>query len=369
MSPPDVIGFASTALPGRVAIRAGERAWTYRELAARARRLARRLRDRGLAPGDRVAILSHNDIAHFDLLIAAPIAGVIAVPLNTRLSLAELSVLIANVQPALLLVDPAHEAVGLALGLATIRLSDYEAWLADAPTDRLPPITPARTADDTHLILLTGGSTGTPKGACLPYRQTLGNADDSAKVWSLRPDDVAIQSTPCFHAAANVLSLPLLRVGGTVLLMSHFDPAEYLRLAVAHRASMLFMVPTMFAALADTPGFASADLSAVRMALSGGAPCPPSLPRRPIRQRRLWLWRVHGRVRERYPCPRSRRTGSKRARPRRRRQAGSRCHRSWDPTRRPARSCARHHRCRTALCHRRHQRSGDDGPRSRTAPS
>ena len=88
---------------------------------------------------------------------------------------------------------------------------------------------------------------------------------------------MAIQSTPCFHAAANALSLPLLRAGGTVVLMPRFDPAEYLRLAVAHRASFLFMVPTMFTALADEPGFAAADLSAVRQALSGGAPCPPTL--------------------------------------------------------------------------------------------
>ncbi|WP_293370534.1 AMP-binding protein [Nevskia sp.] len=288
MSPPDVIGFARLALPDRVAIRAGDRAWTYRQLESRARRLARRLRDRGLAPGDRVAILSHNDIAHFDLLIAAPIAGIVVVPLNTRLSQAELAAQVALVQPALLLVDPAHEALGialgLALGLATIRLSDHERWLADAPTDRLQPIAAPRHADDLHLILFTGGSTGQPKAACLPYRQTLGNADDSARHWRLRADDVAIQSTPCFHAAANVLSLPLLRIGGTVLLMKQFEPAEYLRQAVAHRASILFMVPTMFAAVADAPGFADADLSAVRLALSGGAPCPPSV-RDPYRAR------------------------------------------------------------------------------------
>lgn len=277
MPPPDVIGFARLALPARIAIRAGDRSWTYRALAARARQLARLLRSRGLQPGDRVAILAANDIAHFDLLIAAPMAGVIAVPLNTRIGAVELSEQVAQVQPALLIVDPAHEAAGLALGLSLLRLPDYESLLASVPSDPLPPVHPPLGDDDIHLILFTGGSTGRPKGACLPYRQTLGNADDSARVWGLRPDDAAIQSTPCFHAAANVLSLPLLRVGGLVVLMQRFEPAEYLRLAVAHRATFLFMVPTMFAALADEAGFADADLSAVRQALSGGAPCPPSL--------------------------------------------------------------------------------------------
>ncbi|MCX7059921.1 MAG: AMP-binding protein [Gammaproteobacteria bacterium] len=283
MSPPDVIGFARLALPEHVALRAGDRAWTYRELAFRARRLALRLHESGIRRGDRVAILSQNDVAHFDLLIAAPIAGVIAVPLNTRLPAAELALQVAQVAPALLIVDAACEANAAVLGVPMVRLADYERWLAE-PTAAALPAAPPPDPDDIHMILFTGGSTGTAKGACLPYRQTLGNADDTAQVWALRPGDVAIQATPCFHAAANVVSLPLLRVGGTVVLMARFEPAEYLRQTLRHRATILFMVPTMFAALADEPGFATADLSAVRMALSGGAPCPPALCERYLRR-------------------------------------------------------------------------------------
>ncbi|MBA4284145.1 MAG: acyl--CoA ligase [Xanthomonadaceae bacterium] len=284
MSRPDVIGFARLALPGRVALRAGDRAWTYRDLAIRSRRLAQRLREHGVRRGDRVAILGQNDVAHFDLLIAAPIAGIIAVPLNIRLGAPELAAQMAQVTPALLLVDAASAAAGAALGVPVIHLADYEHWLAETPAAAAPVPEPAPGMDDIHMILFTGGSTGAAKGACLPYRQTLGNADDSAEAWALRPGDVVIQATPCFHAAANVLSLPLLRVGGTVVLMPRFEPAEYLRQAVAHRATILFMVPTMFVALADEPGFATADLSAVRMALSGGAPCPQTLCDRYLRR-------------------------------------------------------------------------------------
>ncbi|MCX7072652.1 MAG: AMP-binding protein [Gammaproteobacteria bacterium] len=284
MSRPDVIGFARLALPGHAAIRAGDQVWTYRDLAFRARRLAWRLHARGIGGGDRVAILSQNHIAHFDLLIAAPMAQVIAVPLNIRLGPAELAAQVAQVTPKLLLVDAGSEAVAATLGLPTLRLADYERWLADVPAAAQPPAGDAPGLDGIHMILFTGGSTGAPKGACLPYRQTLGNADDSAEAWALRPGDVVIQATPCFHAAANVLSLPLLRVGGTVVLAPRFDPADYLRQAVAHRATILFMVPTMFAALADDPGFAGADLSSVRMALSGGAPCPQTLCDRYLRR-------------------------------------------------------------------------------------
>lgn len=275
MLPPDVIGFASVALPERVALHADGTSHTYRELGARARRLARRLRDAGLVPGDRVAILAANCITHYDLLIAAPLAGVIVVPLNTRLPAAELRPLVALVRPALLFADSASETTAGALSLPTVRLAQYERWLAEASANRLRPA--AGSEDDLHLILFTGGSTGTPKGACLPYRQTLGNADDSARVWQLKPDDIAIQATPCFHAGAHALSLPLLRTGGAVVVASRFEPGDYLALASAHRVTRLFMVPTMYGALAEHPSFDATDLGTVREALSGGAPCPVRL--------------------------------------------------------------------------------------------
>jgi len=275
MLPPDVIGFASVALPERIAVRTGDAAHSYRELGARARRLARRLRDAGLAPGDRVAILAANCITHYDLLIAAPLAGVIVVPLNTRLPAAELRPLVDQVRPGLLFVDAASDLLGSSLSLPTIRLANYERWLAEASATKLTPV--ARSEQDLHLILFTGGSTGTPKGACLPYRQTLGNADDSARIWGLKPDDIAIQATPCFHAGAHALSLPLLRAGGTVVVASRFDPSDYLRLAGEHRVTRLFMVPTMYGQLAEDPAFDATDLRPVREALTGGAPCPVRL--------------------------------------------------------------------------------------------
>lgn len=275
----DVLGPALALDPERIALWAGTRAFRYRDLDRRARQLAARLIGRGIRPGERVAILAANHLAHVDLLCAAPLCGVIAVPLNTRLSAGELGQLAATIAPALLLVDAEQEATGLALGMACLRLSDYEAWLAGAG-DGLLETTYRAQPDDLHLLLGTGGTTGLPKAACLPYRQTLGNADDTVAVWGLRADDVAIQATPCFHAGAQVLSLPLLRCGGTVLLMPRFEPAAYLQLAARHRPTLMFMVPTMYASLAADPAFADSDLSAVRFAITGGAPCPVSLHER-----------------------------------------------------------------------------------------
>ncbi len=272
----DLLGPALAAGADRIALIDRGRRYRYRDLDRRARQLAIRLQQRGLVPGDRVALLAANDIAYLDLLCAAPLTGIIVVPLNGRLGLDELRHAVALVRPALLLVDAEQQARGLALRLPTIRLGDYPAWLAVAGDDP-QPARHRRGDDDLHLLLFTGGTTGTPKAVGLPYRQTLGNADDTVGAWDLKPDDRAIQCTPMFHAGAQVLSLPLLRVGGTVVLMPRFDPARYLQLATEHHVTLMFMVPTMYAALAADPGFDGCDLSAVRFAITGGAPCPASL--------------------------------------------------------------------------------------------
>jgi fatty-acyl-CoA synthase len=124
------------------------------------------------------------------------------------------------------------------------------------------------------MILLTGGTTGLPKGAMLPYRQGFYNAVNTVLSWGLRPDDCAVQATPAFHAAVNALTLPLLHLGARVVLQPTFDPADYLSKVEQHGATILFLVPTMFHMLAEAPGFAAANLSSVRWAISGGAACP-----------------------------------------------------------------------------------------------
>jgi fatty-acyl-CoA synthase len=108
----------------------------------------------------------------------------------------------------------------------------------------------------------------------LPYRQLLVNAIQTCMSWGLRPEDRYVVATPMFHAALNALCTPLLYLGGSVLIQEKFDPAEYLLWVQEHRASLLFMVPTMYQVLANHPDLAQADFTSVRWAISGGAPCP-----------------------------------------------------------------------------------------------
>ena len=270
----DLAAWRAAQTPDRPALRwRGE--WTsYAELDRRAGKLAARLHAEGVRRGDRVAILALNHIAHLDLVLAAPKLGFVYTPFNYRLSGAEQKDIAQAIEPTLVMHDRANELKAEAIGGRLLPLARYADWLKK----RAAPVpAPELTGDDIHMILFTGGSTGVPKGALIPYRQVHQNAVNTVSTWGLTADDCAIQATPAFHAALNVLTTPLLHVGGRVDWMETFDAGDYLDHAASAGATVLFMVPTMFQALADHPAFADADLSRVRFAITGGAPCPPAL--------------------------------------------------------------------------------------------
>jgi fatty-acyl-CoA synthase len=144
-----------------------------------------------------------------------------------------------------------------------------------------------------QMILFTDGESGASHPALIPYRQTLSNAQSTALAWELGPDDCAIQATACFHASLHVLSIPLLAMGGRVVLMNHFDSGEYLRLLQRLEATVMFLQPDMYRALIEDPAFAETELDRVRWALCLGASCPETVART-LRERGLPFKRGYG---------------------------------------------------------------------------
>ena len=274
----DFIAQRAALTPDRPAVWFEDRWYSYREMNHRAQQLAVQLHAHDIRKGDRVGILALNHLAHIDLILAAPKLGFIYTPFNYRLATAEQQELAAYVEPKLMLYESQFEHAAVQMNDPRMDLKEYAAWLQAKP-DPGRYIPPVLDPEDTHMILFTGGSTGLPKGAMLPYRQTFFNAVNTVFSWGLRDSDCAIQATPAFHAAINVLATPLLMLGGRVVLPPAFDAGHYLRLALEHQATLLFMVPTMFQMLAEHPDFASADLRCVRWAISGGAPCPEPVRR------------------------------------------------------------------------------------------
>lgn len=268
----DLAAWRGALTPQRPAVWHEGRWLSYGALARRAERLAARLHALGVAPGERVGVLAPNHPVHLEALLAAPKLGFVHTPFNHRLAAPELGALLREIAPRLVLA--ARECAPLleASAAPVVFLDRYEDWLADCGS--LPP-PPALSADHPWMLLFTGGSTGVPKGALIPYRQVFANAVNTVLAWELGAADCAIQATPMFHAAVNVLATPLLYAGGRVVLMSAFDPQEYLQLARAHGATLWFMVPTMYQRLLGA--LEREPAPPPRLAISGGAPCPLAL--------------------------------------------------------------------------------------------
>jgi len=192
------------------------RRMTYAQLDSRANRAASLLIDSlGVRKGDRVSILAYNSIAHVDLFYAVGKIGAVLAPLNWRLTAEELTYIINDASPRVLVVGPelveVYEElrdridVPIVLGLEGAKIDgcgSYEAALGDAPDAAIEP--PAGlSGEDPYAILYTSGTTGAPKGAIIPHRQVLWNCIGTLASWGLTERDASPILTPLFHAEAS----------------------------------------------------------------------------------------------------------------------------------------------------------------------
>ena len=260
---------------------AGGARWSYAALDGAAWGWARALVARGVGAGDRVALLAGTRAECVALFHACLRVGAALVPLNWRLSPAELSRVLADACPRLCVV----EARFAPLAERALARDEAPAGVAVAPLEGVDPDrAPARPptlergdADTATMLLYTSGSTGTPKGVVLPRRQLLYNAVATLTGWRLGPDEVVPVSTPLFHTGGwHVFLTPVLHAGGTVVLIDGFDATRFLRALAEHACTLAFGVPTQFTMLAGEPRW-GARLPALRRLVSGGAPCPPAL--------------------------------------------------------------------------------------------
>ncbi|MDQ2716944.1 MAG: long-chain fatty acid--CoA ligase [Chloroflexota bacterium] len=252
---------------------------TYRVLNLRARALAAVLQQQHrIAQGDRVAILAANSPEYLDAFFACALLGAILVPLNWRLTVHELTTLLTDCEPALLLHDstyaaPAHKVSQALANLPLLALDAFPGSNRELADSVVPFQTPD--GEEPVLILYTSGTMGIPKGAMLSQRMLTWNAINTQVSWGLRDTDITPTFAPFFHAGGlNVLTTPLYHCGGTVVLLHSAAPELVLRAIEQERCTIVFAVPTVFQILMEHPAFASADFSAMRFCVTGGSSCP-----------------------------------------------------------------------------------------------
>lgn len=257
--------------PGKVAIvdqNTGIR-WSYRKLRLEVDRWTSFLQKNKVSKGDRVALLAKNRIEHISIFLASAQLGAIFVPLNWRLSDEELQEIVTKIDPKYLITEEENrfKTNHFKIDLNIWHLpSDYKYELVE--TSNKDPL----------LMLFTSGTTGEPKGVLFHGEMLESNQWGTIKEWGLKKDDVSIVETPFFHTGGyNVILLPLLLLGGTIILSKGFDPEETLELIEEEQVSVYFGVPTMFQRLSESKCFDKTDLSSIRFFISGGAPCPEQL--------------------------------------------------------------------------------------------
>ncbi|HYH34328.1 MAG TPA: long-chain fatty acid--CoA ligase [Nocardioides sp.] len=259
---------------------------TFAELEERATRFAHALRDRGVFRGDRVAFLGANSVEFAVTMFAAAKLGAVFLPLNTRLAPAELSFILTDSTPRLLVWDAGFEdvvasaavqEVGLdLLGIRSDAGRGLDAVLAAGAGPLDEPVGHA----DLFMIQYTSGTSGRPKGVQLTHGNIIWNVFNLLVDVDVRSDEIALVTAPLFHTAAlNQVLFPTLLKGGTSLIEARFDPDRAIDLIEQHGVTLLFGVTSMYLALSQSRRWATADLSTLRFALSGGAPIPESLLR------------------------------------------------------------------------------------------
>ncbi len=274
--------------PALVEVRTGARL-TYAGLDERARTCASVLRHGlGLRPGDRFAVLAGNRTAFLDAFFGAGKSGAVAVPLNTHLTARELAPILRDAGAQALLYGAECADTVRALQAADVPVKRWVAF--DEPLRRddeayedLAGGAPAwaggrQDPEHPYCLLYTSGTTGRPKGVVIPHRMVAFNGLSTVVSWQLRDTDVTPVFTPLYHAGGlGAFLVPMVTIGGTVVLHDRFDAAEVLRTLERERCTVILVVPTIAKLLAETPEFATVDLSHVRFFISGGAPLPTSL--------------------------------------------------------------------------------------------
>ena len=237
--------------------------YTFGEIDARSNRMARALAARGLTTGDRLCVYVANSIEMIDLYLACIKTGVIFVPINILYRDREMSHILSDAEPKLL-----------------ITASEIPALLEEAALqsgEKLPEA--AIDGEDTAALVYTSGTTGVSKGAMLTHNNFAVNGASLIQAWKITPADRLLLAPPLFHvhALGNGLHCWLL-AACRMRLLERFDYTT----AVAHfldfQPTLFFGVPAMYVRLLDTPPLQAFEIGQrMRLFVSGSAPLPAQI--------------------------------------------------------------------------------------------
>jgi acyl-CoA synthetase (AMP-forming)/AMP-acid ligase II len=283
------------ATPDRAAVVMGTsgEVRTYAELDEASTRVARLLRTRGLTPGDHLAVLVDNQPEFFDVVWGGLRAGLYVTPISRHLTAGEAGYIVANCDARALVAaarlgsvvtemgdDLAGVTTRLAVGGDLAGFERYEA----AVERQSPGPVPGET--EGAWMFYSSGTTGRPKGILPPLLGSALGAPSAlvallTGLYGFGPDTVYLSPGPLYHAAPAGWTTGTQRLGGTAVVMEHFDPLQLLELIERHRVTHLqvggdHLVRLLKLPAAERDRF---DLSSLQVVVHAAAPCPMEVKR------------------------------------------------------------------------------------------
>ncbi|WP_201781288.1 acyl-CoA synthetase [Sphingomonas sp. Leaf357] len=292
---PSVHAAANADKPALIVAETGETI-SYGELDRRSNRAAHLFRARGLGVGDTIALFIDNVPEYYDLVWGAQRSGLFYVCISSKLTAPEVEYIVRDSGAKLLVVGEALAGtatqidLGSCLGFAVGPVAGFEDWRAGASAMPDTPIPDQRAGVD---MLYSSGTTGRPKGVrvALPEDPDIATPNVlmqlAQALYGLGPDTIYLSPAPLYHAAPLRWSMTVMRLGGTVVMMQHFDPEAALGAIARYKVTASQWVPTHFVRMLklDPAVRATYDLSSLKVAIHAAAPCPV-----PVKQAMIDWW-------------------------------------------------------------------------------
>ena len=252
--------------------------WTFADVEAESARYANLMRERGVTPGDRVAVQVEKSPRALVLYLACLRAGAAYLPLNPAYPERELDYFLGDAEPRLVVARP--ESLDTLTGLCELHRAGEPLTLGTHDNGTLVEAsrgmperfdTVERAPGDLAALLYTSGTTGKPKGAMLTHANLYSNAQVLHEAWGFRAGDVLLHMLPIFHTHGLFVACHTSLLNGSPMVFCpRFDAAEACRLLP--RATVFMGVPTYYVRLLAQAGFGARHCENVRLFVSGSAP-------------------------------------------------------------------------------------------------
>jgi acyl-CoA synthetase (AMP-forming)/AMP-acid ligase II len=288
---PDILRLNGRWRRRQRAVTCGATTLTWGEFDAHTEQVANALVGLGLAPGEAVGVLMNNSLEMVELMFGAMKAGVCVVPLNLSVSEDGLERMLVDAGARAVVATPAQRARLDAMReqLPDVRpggfvcvgggagWTDYATWRDAAPATRC---TVSPDPDGPCNIIYSSGTTALPKGIIHSHRRRLEWAYDVGIALRYHSGAVAICPVGLFSNISWLAMLCSFLAGGAIVVMEHFDPADFLAEVEQHRCTHVAMVPLQFQKVVEDPTFGSRDVSSMQHMCTVGSPMHVDLKRR-----------------------------------------------------------------------------------------